>query len=260
MNKITTLFVLIITTSMLAYGQEESAGEVAKKLSNPIASLISLPFQNNLDVGIGAFNGSKLTTNIQPVIPIAITPRINLINRIILPVISLQNATAPGENLTGLADVLYSAFFSPAESELIWGVGPALLLPTGTDDLLTTGKFGAGPTAVVLKQQGPFTFGALANQVWSIAGDKDRANVSQFFLQPFFAYNWPSGAGLTANSEMIQNWETDTFSGHLNLLGSMVSKFGNQTVSFVIGPRIPLTKDTDGDWGLRAVITLIFPK
>jgi hypothetical protein len=241
-----------------------SAEELAKKLANPVASLISVPFQNNTDVGIGPNNGSRNTLNIQPVIPISISPKLNLIGRVILPVITQQDITGENTKQSGLSDAVVSAFFSPAEAKngLVWGAGPVFLVPTATDDFLGTKKFGVGPTALVLNQGGGWTYGALFNQIWSIAGDEDRSDVSQMFLQPFLAYNWKSGAGLGANMEITQNWETETTTAFLNPTVSGVTKLGKQIVSLVVGPRICLgaPEGAKSDFGVRAALTFVFPK
>ncbi len=203
MNK-TVLFLLVIICCIShAEAQDAkpavSAAELAKKLSNPVASLISVPFQNNTDVGIGAFNGSRNTLNIQPVIPVGLNKNYNLITRVVLPVVSQYNISAVGSNQNGLGDAVLSAFISPKVSDLTWGVGPAFLLPVATDALLGTKKWGIGPTALVLKQTNGYTIGGLVNQIWSFAGDKNRADISQMFLQPFLSYNWKSGAGIGIN-------------------------------------------------------------
>jgi hypothetical protein len=240
------------------------AAEVAKKLANPIASLISLPFQNNLDVGIGVNHGSRNTLNIQPVIPVNLSPKLNLIARIVLPVISQQNVSAKDAKESGLADAIVSAFFSPAmpKNGLVWGAGPCFLVPTATNDLLASKKFGIGPTAVILKQANGWTVGALINQIWSVAGDKQRSNVNQMFFQPFAGYNWKSGAGLVINSEMTQNWEGDTFTFFLNPMINGISKIGKQIVQLQIGPRISIAapEANRADFGLRASFILVFPK
>jgi hypothetical protein len=182
------------TSQETAQSAPTSAEDLAKKLQNPVASLISVPFQNNFDFGLGpSHTGWRYTLNIQPVIPISLTKDWNLISRTILPVISQHNAVgAPVEaggdeveviqsgsratvdvNQDGLGDTVQSFFLSPVKSGpggIIWGLGPVFLLPIATEDLLGSGKWGAGPTAVVLKQTGGWTYGILANHIWSIAG------------------------------------------------------------------------------------------
>jgi hypothetical protein len=122
----------------------KTAEELAKELSNPIASLISVPFQNNTDLGIGQYKGAKNTLNFQPVIPIRLAPSLNLITRLVLPFITQYNVTKEGSYQSGLSDAVASAFFSPAASKngLTWGVGPVFLIPTATDSTLGTKKFG----------------------------------------------------------------------------------------------------------------------
>lgn len=255
----------IIWFLVSAFGfAQESDEELAKKLSNPIASLISVPFQNNTDYGIGPNNGSRNTMNFQPVVPISISENWNMIGRIILPIVTQNNITSLGAKENGLSDAVLSAFFSPKNSKngITWGAGPVFLIPTGTDDFLTTKKFGVGPTGVILKQSGGWTYGALANQIWSVAGSDDRPDVNQLFVQPFFTYNWKSGAGLGATMEMTQNWEASTTTIWLTPTVSGLTSIGKQKVSLIIGPRFNLAAP-DGnkaDWGWRAVVIFIFPK
>lgn len=242
----------------------QSAEELAKKLSNPVASLISVPFQNNTDWGIGPNNGSKNTLNIQPVVPIAVNPKLNMIVRVILPVIAQRDIIGPNTSQTGLSDITATAFFAPTNTKngLIWGVGPALLIPTGTSKYLGTQKFGLGPSALILKQQGALTYGMLFNQIWSIAGSSNRSPVNQLFMQPFFTHNWKTGAGLGANAELTENWHSGTFSGFFNPIVTGVTKMGKQTVQMGVGPRIPIAgpSDSKADFGIRAVFALVFPK
>ena len=135
--------VLLLCTARL-FAQEDAA-ELAKKLSNPVASLISVPFQNNTDYGIGPNNGSKNTLNFQPVIPIELAPNLNVIARVILPIVTQRNITGLGTSQGGLSDITATAFFAPSQFKngLIWGVGPAFLIPTATDTYLGTGKLEA---------------------------------------------------------------------------------------------------------------------
>ncbi|WP_157963183.1 hypothetical protein [Algoriphagus litoralis] len=262
LNRPTWLLFIFLWISFSAYSQDDAA-ELAKKLANPIASLVSIPFQNNTDYGIGTYRGTRNTLNFQPVIPISIGKNVNMITRVVLPIVTQYNITGEGQKQSGLGDAVLSAFFSPKNSEkLTWGVGPALLLPVGTNDFLTTKKFGMGPTAVALKQSNGWTIGALANQLWSVAGDADRPEVSQLFVQPFLIYNWSSGAGLGGNLEWTQNWISDQTTLWLNPTVSGVTALGSQKIQFAVGPRLNLAAPAGGkaDWGWRAVVVLLFPK
>ena len=243
---------------------QESAADLAKKLANPIASLISVPLQNNIDVGIGENSGARYTLNIQPVLPFSLSKSINLITRVILPVIYQDNITGAGNNEFGLGDAVMSAFVSPsnANNGLTWGAGPVFLVPTGTDDFLTTKKFGVGPTAVALYQFSGFTLGALVNQIWSVAGNKSRPDVNQLFLQPFFSYSWKSGAGLGGVFEMTQNWEANTTTLWFIPSISGITSLGRQKIQLMIGPRFNLAAPggAKADFGLRANLVFLFPK
>jgi hypothetical protein len=271
--KLKRLIILTLTCTfctIIATAQEESkpkssdAAELAKKLANPVASLISMPFQNNLDVGIGEHNGSRNTLNFQPVIPVKLSEKLNLITRVVLPIVSQRDITGANTQQSGLSDAIVSAFFSPSEAKkgLVWGAGPAFLVPTATDNLLGTEKFGVGPTALVLQQTNGWTFGVLANQIWSVGGNGNRADVNQMFVQPFLNYNWKSGAGLGINAEITQNWEGSTTTAYLNPAVSGVTKLGKQIVSLVVGPRIQIAAPNGGksDYGVRAALTFVFPK
>lgn len=262
---------LAILASMLsvscsvAYAQD-STDTLAKQLTNPIASLTSVPLQLNYDDGFGSSdNGHKFTLNVQPVIPVSISENWNMISRTIVPIIS-QDKIYPGAgDQFGLGDITQSWFFSPKALTArgwTWGVGPALLIPTATDDLLGGGKWGAGPTGVALKQtDSGWTYGALVNHIWSFAGSDGRADVSATYLQPFLAKVFSKGRTLTVNTESTYNWEAHQWTVPLNLAYSKVTRIGKQMVSFQGGVRYYLEAPQYGpNWGLRFTVTLLFPK
>ncbi|HEY4416966.1 MAG TPA: transporter [Verrucomicrobiae bacterium] len=238
--------------------------DLAEKLSNPVASLISVPFQNNFDFGGGPNNkGFRYTLNFQPVIPISLSTNWNLISRTILPFIS-QNDMVGTSSQTGLGDITQSLFFSPKQSTdggWIWGVGPAMLIPTATDDALGTGKFGIGPTAVLLKQQHGWTYGVLANHIWSVAGDSDRDNVNSTFLQPFLSYTTKTQTTFVLNTESSYDWEHSQWTVPINVAVAQLVKIGKSPVQFQLGAKYYAEGPSGApEWGLRFSVTLLFPK
>lgn len=246
-----------------AAGNAEDADELARQLSNPVANLVSVPFQFNyddLDNG-----GSRTWVNVQPVVPVSIGENWNMISRTILP-ITYQEGLFPGAGSQfGTGDITQSLFFSPKQptaSGWIVGVGPALLLPTASDDLLGTGKWGAGPTAVALKQTpAGWTYGVLVNHLWSFAGESDRADVSSTFLQPFLTKGMGQGRTFSLNFESSYNWKAEQWSVPLNIGYSKVSRIGTQMASYQGGVRYYLESPDGGpDWGLRFTFTLLFPE
>jgi hypothetical protein len=248
-----------------AVAQEPDAAELAKKLSNPIADLISVPIQFNFDRGLGADgDGERYLTNIQPVIAFGITEEWNVISRTILPVIGLDGVAPVGSEF-GLGDITQSLFFSPkapGPGDLIWGIGPVALIPTATDDALGAGQWAAGPTAVALVQRGPWTVGALVNHLWSFAGDDDRADVNTTFLQPFVAHTWPTATTLSLNMEMSYDWREDQAAPAVNVLVSQMLRVGAQLIQVGAGARYWLDGPEGGPegFGARAQLTFLFPR
>jgi hypothetical protein len=258
------LFVLMAATglsaSLLAQEKQHDADALAKALSNPVAALISVPFQYNYDATYGD-NGERNTLNVQPVVPVSISEDWNLISRTILPIIE-QHDVVPGRNQFGLGDTVQSVFFSPkapTASGLIWGVGPAAMIPTGTDDL-GADTWAIGPTFVVLKQDGPWTYGSLVNHLADVGGSR-RVDISATFFQPFVSRSLGKGQTLAFNFESTYDWHASQWTVPANLTYSKVSKIGSQMVSYTGGVRGYLEGPAGHpDWGIRLAITLLYPR
>lgn len=245
---------------------EESSAELALKLSNPVAALISVPLQLNYDSDIGpAEDGDRWLLNVQPVVPVSLNDDWNLISRTIVPLVAQDDVLPGAGSQAGLGDVVQSVFFSPKAPTAggwIWGAGPVLLLPTGSDDLLTADQWAAGPTGVLLKQQGPWTYGALANHLWSFAGRDARADVNATFVQPFLTYTTPTAWTYGINAETTYDWEGEQWSLPVNVTVAKVTKLGNQLVSIGGGLRYWADSPPGGaeGLGLRASFALLFPR
>jgi hypothetical protein len=229
----------------------EDAHELAKKLNNPISDLVSVPLQFNWEFGHGPDEDMWQITNLQPVVPFAITPNTNMIARLIMPTIS-----TPGQTIDG--DMVFSLFFSPSRSSgVVWGVGPVLQLPRSGP------KWGVGPTAVLLKMSGGRTYGALVNHLWSVAGDDDAPDLNQTFIQPFFAYTTSKAVTFSIQSESTANWEApsgEEWTIPLIFQVSKVSKFGPFPASYGAGPGFYLESPGGGpEWRIRSFVTLLLP-
>ena len=249
----------------------QSEDELSKKLANPLASMISVPFQNNFDWGGGPDgDGFQWKMNVQPVIPVSLNDDWNLIIRTIIPVISQKDIAGtkanPSGTQTGLGDVVASAWLSPAQPSKggwITGVGVASLIPTGTDsdNFLGGNQWGLGPTVVALKQVGKFTVGGLANHLWNVGGTDGRPEVNATFIQPFVSYIPGGGRTLSLNTETTYDWNSEQFTIPINLMYSEMFQIGEQHAQWQIGARYYAEKPEGGpDWGLRAGLTFLFPK
>ena len=243
----------------------DQAADVAKKLANPIAAMISLPIQVNYYQNIGLDDkGERLTTNIQPVIPMELNDDWNLITRTIMPLVS-QARLFPGAGTKhGIGDIIASAWASPrlpTESGWIWGVGPVFLIPTGSD--VSAHKWGTGPTGIALKQDGPWTYGGLANHIWSTGGsDRVLKDISTTFMQPFVSYVTPQAVTVSLTSETTYDWENEQWNVPINVTVSKVGKIGNQLISYGGGVSYVAEGSDSGPkgWGARFMLTFIFPK
>ncbi len=250
-------------------GSSDAATESLQKATqNPVASLISVPIQNNNNFGVNPGYRTQDVLNIQPVIPIGISKDWNLIVRWITPVVWQPIPNEPGTPETGvygLGDMTPSFFLSPKKpGKLIWGVGPVFQLPTATSNYLGQGKLGVGPTVVALLQPGHWTLGVLANNVWSVAGTGSRPDVNQFLLQYFINYNLKKGWFLTWQPTLTANWEASGGSQWVVPFGGGVGrimKLGFQPVSLTAqfyGSAVH--PEGTPSWSMRLQIAFLFPK
>ena len=260
-------FTLALTSSPLAQDtagdDKAAAAELAKKLQNPVASLIQVPIQNNWDFGIGSANAIRYTANVQPVVPFSLNEDWNLITRTIVPVIYAEGTTNGAGSKFGLGDVVQSFFLSPkapTSGGWIWGAGPVFAWPTATDSALGSEKWGAGPTAVFLRQDSGWTYGVLANHIWSYAGWGDQ-DVSATFLQPFLTYTTRKFTTFGINTESTYDWENHQWTVPLNLSVSQLLKVSKQPIGLAIGFKYYADGPSGGpDWGLRFTVSFLFPK
>jgi hypothetical protein len=245
--------------------EESAAQSLQKAVQNPVASLISVPIQNNNNFNIGPFDRTQDVLNVQPVIPVGISKNWMLITRIIQPIVWQPYPNQKTGGQYGLGDMNPTFFLSPKHpGKLIWGVGPAMAIPTATNDILGQGKFSLGPSVVVLTQPGHWTLGALVNNVWSVAGSGTRPDVNQMLLQYFVNYNLKKGWYLSSSPILTANWEgtsgnvwTVPFGGGVG----RVMKLGYQPVNIsalffgnVVHPA------GASPWSMRLQISFLFPK
>jgi hypothetical protein len=262
--------ILSITSTFAGSGArpafaQESQQDLAKKVVNPLTDMVSVPLQFNWLNDLGPDHELRSVIYFQPVVPISIGERWNLIGRWMMPYLS-QPVAYGGSS--GLGDIMAQAFFSPkASGTFTWGAGPMFNLPTTTDPTLGYGKWAVGPAVAVMKQQGPMTYGMLVNNIWSFASAsaKERANVNLGYFQPVIAHTSRNGVTVLMSTEAIADWEAedsdDRWSVPINLLVSKLTRFGATPMSVQVGGGYYVVKPSHGpDWQLRTTFTLLFPR
>lgn len=267
-NRLTLPVLILLFLSsyiLLSNAIADEAEDLAKKTQNPVADLISIPFQNNTNFNLGPNNRTQNILNIQPVVPFSLTENWNLITRTIAPVVSQPDVTSNSGGEFGLGDINMTLFLSLRKpGKLIWGVGPIIQLPTATDKTLGTDKWAAGPSVVILTMPGNWVLGFLANNIWSFAGDSDRSDVNQFLLQYFVNYNFNGGWYLVSAPINTANWEADsdnTWTIPIGGGGGKIVKFGPLPVNIQTQAFYNIEKPDFGpDWQLRVQVQFLFPK
>ena len=242
--------------------------ELQKQLANPVADLVTFPIQYTATAHVGPFEKPLHALNLQPVYPTRLGADWNLINRVILPLISTP-AAAPGEGREhGIGDVVYEGFFSPAANPggLIWGVGPAVQLRTASDPRLGSGKWAAGPTMVAIVQPGKWTAGALVTQLWSFAGAGNRPDMNQLQLQPIFSYRLSPQHSIGYLGIFTANWDQPSGQRWTVPIGATYSILARPSwvstpVNFIIGAGKNIERPSGvGDWFFRFQVNFVFPK
>lgn len=259
---------------------EEKTGDLAEAAQNPIASMISLPFQNNTYFGIGPDNDTANALLIQPVYPISLSKDWNVITRAIVPLIYIEgfhetdperpNAQIDVDSKFGLGDINLTGYFSPKKSlgpgggEFTWGVGPSITLDSSTSDEIGSEKWSAGLALVGVFIKKPWVAGALFRQLWSFAGNSDRENVNQFLVQPFVNYNLAKGWYLASSPVITANWDKDSSDRWSVPVGGgfgRIFRIGKQPVNAQFQSFYNVEKPDFGeDWSLRFQFTFLFPK
>lgn len=261
-------FALALVCSSAAMAQGNDAASLAKAAQNPIADMISVPLQYNINFDTGPLDGTQHLLNIQPVYPISLNSEWNLITRTIVPVIS-QPAFAAGQDREfGIGDIQFSTFFSPKQAVggWVWGAGVIAQLNSATNDRLGQGAWGLGPTAVALHLGKTWVYGALVNNVWSVSTDAGRPRVNQMLLQPFVNYNFSDHPGryLSFSPIITANWEAESGQRWVVPLGigiGQIMKFGQQPVNLQAGAYYNVERpDYASRWQVRLQMQFLFPK
>lgn len=246
---------------------ETDVQKLGKKLQNPVAKLMSVPFQNNFEHKLGPEKkGHRYTLRFQPVIPMSLNDDWNFILRPIVPQIS-QNHVVGSTKQEGLGDIEVQSSFSPKEpgpGGIIWGVGPVLLFPTASSDHLGSQKWGIGPHSVILKQTGPWTMVFLADHTWSYSGNDKRKDISATYLQPILAHTSKKGFTIVASSESTYDWKGQKerrwsipLIGSVSQIFSLCGHYASVGVGGIYYPQAP----TGGPrWGIRFSLTFLFPQ
>jgi hypothetical protein len=258
-------FIAIMVAASAARA-ELSSEELAKIAQNPVGNLISVPFQENLNLNAGPYEKNQNVLNIQPVIPIDVNEDWNIITRTILPIVSLPPLSPYQGRTSGIGDLQITAFLSPAKpGAWIWGVGAITQLPTHSNQLLGNDNTGFGPSFVVLhlEKGSPWVYGFLANNVWS-SNNSTAPSYNNGLLQPFLNYNFESGMYLTSSPIMTVNWQAKGSQQWTVPMGGGVGKifhFGKLPVNSQLSGYYNVARpDFAPNWQIRLQVQLMFPK
>ena len=237
--------------------------DLQKQSQNPIADLVSVPFQSNTNFNAGPFNRTQEVFNIQPVVPMHLNDDWNVISRTIIPLLS-QPSPFFDSNTNGIGDITQSLFLSPTNpAKLIWGVGPVFTVPSANDPILGTGRYLFGPTAVLVVTPPHWVIGVLLNNQWSVGGNPLRPPVNAFLAQPFANYNMAHGWYLNTSPIITADWLAAPGQRWTVPVGGgigRVFRLGDQPVNASIAAYYNAVRPTGAPaWSLRTTLALLFP-
>ena len=264
MRKLGTLLVLCLLLQLNCAGalaeDSKNLTEIAKQTQNPVANLISVPFEYYLYTQVGEDKQVANLLSIKPVIPFQLSDDWNLISRAMIPLEVIP--TGNNSSVFGLGDINLSLFLTPKDcSEFIWGVGPAIQLPTSTSKYTGNSSWGLGPTAVGLSMDGPCVYGALFNAVWAI---NNSSACNTMLIQPFVNYNLAGGWALSFAPEITNVWAASAGNGWTLPLGFGVSKtfeLDKQLYSASVAQYYDVISPPGGpNYYFKAELSLLFPK
>lgn len=287
--KIVCVSILAVTTSNTLFAQEiparagtiavQNSGElatpksdvdsvdIAKKLSNPIANMISVPLQYEFSRGAGKNQGgSEQTLLFQPVAPFNLGGGDAFIVRPIVAgarEVSIQGANGQSFSGYGVASVTLESFYAPnTNSSWVWGIGPYAQSPSGNSGKFGSQQTGAGVTGVVLNRDGPWTYGLLGYQSWSVGGNPAFGTQNNLFGEPFLAYTTKDAWTISGNMEAQFNYDTRRTTNPLYIGVSKVEVFDGVPISFGAGPMYYMSNTPGGPsgWGARATVTVVILK
>ncbi|MGA8575709.1 MAG: hypothetical protein WB609_08520 [Candidatus Cybelea sp.] len=189
---------------------------IIKTSQNPVGNIAIFPFQNNFNYGVGPYSRFQYILNFQPVVPFMLSKNMTLIARTIIPSINQPSFAPPPvcaspygcPSTFGLGDIQEQLFFAPKTKPgaLIWGAGPIIQFPSASPGTLGGGKWAVGPNLVGLIMPGHIVTGLLVSQLWSVAGQVNRPNISAALFQAFFNYNLKNGWAISTSPILTANW------------------------------------------------------
>jgi hypothetical protein len=258
----TILLLILFPVLAFTLQAQDSNEDLSSAAANPLADLMSFPFQNNLNINNGEYNRNTNVLNIQPVIPFA---NGKFVTRTIFPIVRIPDFSSESGKLTsGLSDIVFSAFYVPESRGLMWGFGPVFELPTG-GSMRGTQKWSIGPSFVALQQTSVWTFGLLINNAWSFAGKSEAGNVNHMLLNLFVVKQMGNGWYINSAPIITADWTATEDGRWIVPLGAGGGKL------VMLGGKLPLNLQTQlyynvvrpdfgPEWQWRVQAQVLLPK